>query len=38
MIRTSWSVGGGRREGGRLCTVNVVSCRYVGIRNVITRG
>ena len=38
MIRTSWSVGGGRREGGRLCTVNVVSGRYVGIRDVITRG
>ena len=32
MIRTSWSVGGGRREGGRLCTVNVISCRYVGAR------
>lgn len=29
---------GGRREVGRLCTLNVVSCRYVGIRDVITRG
>ena len=28
-MRSSWPVGGGRREVGRLCIVNVVSCRYL---------